>query len=52
MPRSQEVFSNLPDDFFGPPTERHDSWEDNPDLRRGVDWLKSFVSESEWKKTS
>ena len=44
-----KVFSDLPDGYFGPPAERDNSWKDNPDLRRGVEWLKSFMSESDWK---
>jgi hypothetical protein len=45
-----KAFSNFPDGFFGPPTRRDDSWKDNPDLRRGVDWLKSFMSDSDWTR--
>jgi hypothetical protein len=45
-----KMFSDLPDGFIGPPAERDDSWPDNPDLRRGVDWLKSFMTESDWKR--
>ena len=40
---------NFPEDFFDPPTQRPADWSDDPDLRRGLDWLKSFMAEAEWK---
>ena len=39
----------IPPETFGPPAERDESWPDNPDLRRAVDWLKAFMSRSEWQ---
>ena len=40
----------IPDDFFDPPETRPDTWPDNPDLRRAVDWLKSFMPAREWQQ--
>ncbi|MDM0010151.1 hypothetical protein QTI51_37320 [Variovorax sp. J22G73] len=37
-----------PPDFFDPPDPRPDFWPDNPDLRRAVDWFKSFISPQQW----
>ena len=39
----------FPDDFFDPPTRRPANRDDDPELRLGVDWLKSFMTEAEWK---
>lgn len=39
----------FPEDFFDPPKDRPEAWPDNPDLRRAVDWFKSFIPEAEWK---
>ncbi len=44
------IFSELPEGFFGPPATRDETWRDNPDLRRGLDWLKSFMSDADWKR--
>ena len=41
---------NLPDDFFLPPPERGDDWPDDPELRRGVEWLRGFLDPADWKK--
>lgn len=41
---------NFPNDFFDPPPNRDESWPDHPELRRAVDWLKSFMSEKDWIK--
>jgi hypothetical protein len=40
----------FPEDFFDPPKVRPETWPDNPDLRRAVEWFKSFMSEVEWKQ--
>lgn len=40
----------FPDDFFVPPLVRGDDWPDNPELRRAVDWLKTFLPEADWHK--
>jgi len=32
----------FPPDFFDPPDHRPDAWPDNPELRRAVEWFKSF----------
>jgi hypothetical protein len=41
---------DFPNDFFDPPTERPANWPDDPDLRRAVGWLKSIMTETEWKQ--
>jgi len=41
---------DFPDDFFQPPLERPANWPEDPDLRRAVGWLKSFISEDEWRQ--
>ena len=38
----------FPPDFFDPPDPRPDFWPDNPDLRRAVDWFKSFIPHQQW----
>ncbi|WP_150430732.1 hypothetical protein [Dechloromonas sp. CZR5] len=35
-------------DFFDPPEHRPDAWPDNPELRRAVEWFKSFMSHEQW----
>ena len=40
----------FPDDFFTPPTTRGEEWPDNPQLRRAVDWFRSFMSVAEWEE--
>jgi hypothetical protein len=40
----------FPEDFFDPPKVCPETWPDNPDLRRAIDWFKSFMSEVEWKQ--
>jgi hypothetical protein len=39
----------IPNDFFEPPSVRDETWPDYPDLRRGVEWFKGFMTEAEWK---
>ncbi len=39
----------FPPDFFDPPTERPPNWPDDPDIRHGLEWLKSFMTEAGWK---
>lgn len=34
--------------WFDPPDPRPDYWKDNPDLRRAVDWFKSFLPPEQW----
>jgi hypothetical protein len=54
---SREIFVNaypdkpidIPEAVFGPPPERDERWPDFPDLRRAVDWLKSFMTAAEWR---
>ena len=46
MKKRREI--EFPPDFFDPPTIRPDSWPDNLDLRRAVDWFKSFMPHDEW----
>lgn len=38
----------FPPDFFDPPVSRPDEWPDNPELRRAVDWFKSFIPPNQW----
>lgn len=38
----------FPPDFFDPPEHRPDAWPDNPELRRAVEWFKSFMSHEQW----
>lgn len=38
----------FPPDFFDPPDPRPDEWPDNPELRRAVDWFKSFIPPHQW----
>src|SRR5690606_11453434 len=38
----------FPPDFFDPPVPRPDEWPDNTELRRAVDWFKSFISPQQW----
>lgn len=38
----------FPPDFFDPPDPRPDHWPDNPELRRAVDWFKSFIPPAQW----
>ena len=38
----------FPPDFFDPPNPRPNNWPDNPELRRAVDWFKSFMAPEEW----
>lgn len=40
----------FPTGFFDPPATRPDFWPDNPELRRAVDWFKSFIPEEDWIK--
>src|SRR3954452_18459040 len=41
---------DIPDEFFGPPTDRGENWPDYPDLRNAVSWLKTFISPEEWRR--
>lgn len=41
---------DFPDEFFAPPEQRDESTPDNPDVRRAVDWFKSFMSADEWRQ--
>jgi hypothetical protein len=36
--------------FYGPPAQRPEGWEDDPDLRRAVEWLKTFITPQDWIK--
>jgi hypothetical protein len=38
----------FPPDFFDPPDPRPDAWPDNAELRRAVDWFKSFIPPHQW----
>ncbi len=40
----------FPADFFEPPVPRPESWPDNPELRRAVEWLKTFMPDAEWRQ--
>ena len=38
----------FPTDFFDAPHPRPAEWPDDPQLRRAVDWFKSFMSPQQW----
>lgn len=38
----------LPDDFFEPPPEGERQHPDNPDIRRAVEWFKSYMTPEGW----
>jgi hypothetical protein len=38
----------FPPGFFDPPNPRPDWWPDNPELRKAVDFFKSFMSPEQW----
>ena len=40
----------IPGEAFGPPPVRDGMMPDNPDLRRAVDWLKSYIEPSDWQR--
>lgn len=40
----------IPAEAFGPPPERDELTPDNPDLRRAVDWLKSYMDPEDWRR--
>jgi hypothetical protein len=39
----------FPEDFFGPADELPDGWQDEPDVRRAVEWLRSFMTQEDWE---
>ena len=41
--------TEFPDDFFTPMGERPLGWSDTPELRRLLDWFRSFMSADDWK---
>lgn len=41
---------DFPTGFFDPPKTRPNSWPDDPELRRAVNWFKSFIPQQEWTK--
>lgn len=49
-PYAERIAAKLqfPSDFFDPPDPRPDEWPDNPELRRAVDWFKSFIPPQQW----
>lgn len=57
MPLSREDFLRasqgeplaIPPEMFGPPPTRGEEMPDHPDLRRCVDWLKSYLQPGEWE---
>jgi hypothetical protein len=40
----------IPAEVFGPPPVRDEMTPDHPELRRAVDWLKSYMEPSEWQR--
>lgn len=38
----------VPDDFFDPQPGQDKIWPDDPELRRAVNWFKSFIPEKDW----
>lgn len=57
MPLSRSDFVNaaagrpidIPPEAFGPPEARGPDWPDFPDLRRAVEWFKTFLATDEWE---
>ena len=47
---TQHIDIEFPADFFDPPDPRPDDWRDNIELRRAVDWFRSFVPLDKWVK--
>lgn len=47
-PHSKEPL-NFPDDFFIPlPDRNYEVWPDNAELRKAVEWFKTFMTDEEW----
>ena len=46
---SQGEEIQLPEGIFGPPEDRDEHWPDHPDLRKAVDWFKTFLPPGEWE---
>ncbi|WP_322883401.1 transposase (plasmid) [Sinorhizobium medicae] len=40
----------MPKGVFGPPKSRGPEWPDFPDLRKAVEWFKSYLPEGDWEK--
>lgn len=40
---------DFPDEFFAPPDERPEGWQDEPELRALLVWFMSFLQPGEWK---
>lgn len=40
----------IPEDFFEFDGERPEDWEDNPDVRRAVEWLRGYIKPDDWRK--
>lgn len=40
----------IPEDFFDFDGERPGEWPDNPDVRRAVEWMHSYIGEADWKR--
>ncbi len=40
----------IPAEAFGPPPVRDEMMPDHPDLRRAVDWLKSYMESGDWQR--
>lgn len=47
---TQHTDIEFPPDFFDPPDPRPDDWRDNTELRRAVDWFRSFIPPGKWVK--
>lgn len=39
---------NIPTDFYTNTEPMAEIWSDDPDVRKAVDWFKSFMTEDEW----
>lgn len=40
----------IPQDFFDFDGERPGYWEDNPEVRRAVEWLRGYIEPNEWRR--
>lgn len=41
---------DIPLNMYGPPEDRDGTWPDDPEVRRAVDWFKSFMDPGDWAK--
>ena len=46
----RRVMKELPESLFQAPDDREETWPDDKDVRRAVEWFKGFLKPGEWKK--